>query len=201
MTLKLFLTSSEIQASQYEALEQLLGKKLNSTKCALIENGADPYGESEQYFVTINRDALTQTEMHIECVDLRTYEGTFYEFDLIWLGGGNTFYLRHILKNFEDKIKDHLDKGKVLAGSSAGTLVVGPSIEEIDNIDDPYLSPEIIGTGLGLTKYCVLSHKDNPNLNEQLNESVNNFKANGHEVIQLEDGQVFVQLNDSYEII
>lgn len=201
MTLKLFLTSSEIQASQYEALEQLLGKKLNSTKCALIENGADPYGESEQYFVTINRDALTQTEMHIECVDLRTYEGTFYEFDLIWLGGGNTFYLRHILKNFEDKIKDHLDKGKVLAGSSAGTLVVGPSIKEIENIDDPELTPERIDTGLHLTKYCVISHKDNPNLNEQLNESVNNFKANGHEVIQLEDGQVFVQLNDSYEII
>jgi dipeptidase E len=201
MALKLFLTSNEILPSQYGELEKLVGKKLDFIKCALIENGADPYGENEQAFVTVNRDALLRTEMHIVRIDLRTFEGNFDEYELIWLGGGNTFYLRYILKDFEDKIRDHVEKGKVLAGSSAGTLVVGPSIEEIDNIDDPYLSPEIIGTGLGLTKYCVLSHKDNPKFKEELAKSVDRFKANGHEVIQLDDGQVFVQPDDGYAII
>ena len=201
MAIKLFLTSTELLPHQHQTLRDIIGSNLSEIRCALIENAADPYGDIEQDFVTLNRDALIATGMKIEQLDLRVYEGSIEDYDIVWLGGGNTFYLRYILKNFEDKIKEHIEKGKVLAGSSAGALVLGPTIKEIDNVDNPYLSPEIIGIGLGLTKYCVLSHKDNPNFKEQLNKSVSKFETKGFEVIQIEDGQVFIQKDDIYKII
>lgn len=51
--MKLFLTSTELLPHQHQNLRDLIGKDLSETRCALIENAADPYGEAEQDFVTL----------------------------------------------------------------------------------------------------------------------------------------------------
>jgi len=49
--------------------------------------------------------------------------------DVIWLGGGNTYYLRWILKETgaDDIIINLVQQGKVYAGWSAGAMVAGPN--------------------------------------------------------------------------
>lgn len=50
--------------------------------------------------------------------------------DLIYLGGGNTYYLMHYLRRsrFGELILQYIKEGGVLAGSSAGAIVMTPTI-------------------------------------------------------------------------
>jgi dipeptidase E len=51
--------------------------------------------------------------------------------DIIYVEGGNTFYLLNAMRrcNFEKTIRKLLKEGKVYIGSSAGSMVVGKTIE------------------------------------------------------------------------
>lgn len=205
MTIKLFLTSSEILPNQHEYLAQLAGKPLKELKCGLIENAADPYDDryEEDSFVNVSRRALDATGMNISTIDLRSYSGDFSEFDMIWLGGGNTFYLRWLIEenNLKDKIIDFANSGKIYAGSSAGAIVAGPTIEDVDTIDDPDVPPNRIDEGLNLTKYVVLPHVNHPVCADKIAESAKHIMTKNLDLIELEDGMIFVQKDEKYEII
>lgn len=51
--------------------------------------------------------------------------------DAIYIAGGNTFYILHHLKKagFVKKLKDHVKSGRVLAGLSAGAIIMTPDID------------------------------------------------------------------------
>lgn len=84
-------------------------------------------------------------------------------YDLIYIMGGNPFYLLNFLKkgNFKEAFEALLLKGKIIIGSSAGSVVLGPSIELVYEFE-PGMN-EKIGlrdfTGLGLTKIEICPHK------------------------------------------
>jgi dipeptidase E len=204
MAIKLFLTSTEILPHQYEYLEKLAGKPLTEISCGLIENAADPYNDdSEDSFKIINRNALADTKLKITPIDLRSYTGDFSEFDMIWLGGGNTFYLRWLIEenNFKDKIVNFAKSGKIYAGSSAGTIVAGPTIEDVDTIDDPDVPPQRIDEGLNITKYVVLPHVNNPDCKDEIAESAKRIQTKNLDLIEIEDGMIFIQKDDTFEIL
>ena len=205
MTTRLFLTSSEILPNQHEYLYQLAGKPLNELKCGLIENAADPYDDryEEDSFVNVSRRALDATSMNISTIDLRTYDGDFSDFDVLWVGGGNTFYLRWLIeeKNFEEKIANFVKSGKVYVGSSAGAIITGPTIEDADTIDDPSEAPKRIDEGLNLTKYVVLPHVNHPACAEEIAESAKRIMAKNLDLIELEDGMIFIQKDEHYDVL
>lgn len=204
MTIKLFLTSTEILPHQYEYLEKLAGKPLSEMSCGLIENAADPYNDdSEDSFKLINRNAMADTKLKITLVDLRSYTGNFSEFDMIWLGGGNTFYLRWLIeeKNFKNKIINFAYSGKIYAGGSAGAIIAGPDIEDADTVDDPNAAPYRIDNGLHITKYVVLPHVNNPDCAEEIGESAKRTLAKNLDLIELEDGMIFIQQDEHFDIL
>ena len=53
------------------------------------------------------------------------------DFDIIYMMGGNTFYLLDVIRkySFDKTIKDFINKGKIYIGSSAGSIILGNSIE------------------------------------------------------------------------
>lgn len=205
MTTRLFLTSTEILPNQHAYLEQLAGKPLDQLKCGLIENAADLYEDkqSEDGFVKVFRRALDATRMNITTLDLRTYKGDFNEFDMIWLGGGNTFYLRWIIEenNFTNKIISFVNSGKIYAGSSAGAIIAGPTIQDADTLDDPTVATKRIDQGLHLTKYVVLPHANNPECVIEIGESAKRILAKKLDLIELEDGMIFIQKDQYYEVL
>jgi dipeptidase E len=82
-------------------------------------------------------------------------------FDVIFVSGGNTFYLLQQAQKsgFIEVVKDLLNRGKLYIGSSAGSCVAGPSIYPIRNIDSPDMAPKLNGyDGFGLVNFLVLPH-------------------------------------------
>ena len=53
------------------------------------------------------------------------------DFDIIYMLGGNTFYLLDVIRktNFDKQIIDFINKGKIYIGSSAGSEILGSSID------------------------------------------------------------------------
>jgi dipeptidase E len=163
--MKLFLSSLTVSADHLPRFIELVGKKPDQIKLGLIENAIDVF-EGTPAWVGAHRDTLKGHGMHIEHIDLREFSDpaklhkTLSDLDVIWVGGGNTFYLRYILsKSGADKIIAELvGKGTVYAGSSAGAIVAGPTLNHFQEADNAELSPELILTGMELTDVVVVPH-------------------------------------------
>ena len=59
-------------------------------------------------------------------------------FDIMYMMGGNTFYLLDVIRktNFDKEIIDFINSGKIYIGSSAGSEILGNSIEPAIWYDD-----------------------------------------------------------------
>lgn len=139
--MKFFLSSTNITTDLQPYFLKLVGKKVADIKFALIENAADPYQEYERGFVYETRCVFEALGMQIGRIDLREYgpkKKNLYDelkkFDVIWIGGGNTFYLRWVLKKsgFDKAIAELLNSGIVYGGGSAGAIITGPSLDKYD---------------------------------------------------------------------
>ena len=114
--------------------------------------------------------------------------------DIIWLGGGNTFYLRWILRESgaDEIIIDLINNGAVYAGWSAGAIIAGPTLEGVENMEETSNLPEMITTGLNLTSTIVIPHIDNPDFFEAAKKTVDVIQKAGFHVQPLTDSQALV---------
>jgi dipeptidase E len=166
--MKLFLYSLSLSEAQAAVLTQLVGKAAKDISFALIENAADVEEGSEAWLGQF-REAIRSQGYQVEVVDLRHWRDNrtgLYEKlaskDVIWLGGGNTYYLRWLLKETgaDDLIKALVKNGKVYAGWSAGAMVAGPTLQHIEAMETRMAAPEPILDGLRLTNVVVVPHID-----------------------------------------
>lgn len=60
----------------------------------------------------------------------KTYSKDLREFDAMWIGGGNTFLLLDQIRKsgFEEPLREFLAAGKLVAGNSAGAIILGSDI-------------------------------------------------------------------------
>lgn len=167
-TMKLFLSSEAISDGLAPAFFELVGKAPGDTKIVIIENAAD-VSRGNKSWVLDNRKQIVSLGCHVELVDLKDYKNKLAELeaalgqgDVIWLGGGNTYYLRWILhETGADKIIIKLVRhGKVYGGGSAGAIMAGPTLQYFEAADDPSLAPVLILDGLGLTDIVTVPHWD-----------------------------------------
>ena len=83
------------------------------------------------------------------------------EVDVIYVEGGNEFYLmQEIRKSGFDKIVcEHVDKGQIYIGTSAGSMVAGPDISLLYTKRDALKGPKLESyKGLGLVDFCIIPH-------------------------------------------
>jgi dipeptidase E len=166
--MKLFLSSLAVSADHLPQFVELVGKDPKQTKLGLIENAADVEAGPKPW-VEEHRKTLQDHGFQIESIDLTTFtdgqpglKDKLADQDVIWIGGGNTYYLRYLLsKTGADLIITELvNKGTVYGGGSAGAIVAGPTLNHFQAADDPKLSPELILTGLELTDVVIVPHMD-----------------------------------------
>lgn len=190
--MKLFLSSLAISDVQADELAKLVGKPAPDIKVALIENASDVY----ESWVNQIRPALQNPGFAVEVVDLRKYRGkrdaleqVLYGQDVIWLGGGNTFYLRWILRETgaDEIIKALVAGGVVYGGDSAGAIMAGPTLKHFEIADDPSDAPELILDGLHLTDSVVVPHMDNAKFAAIIHGINDKLKADGYKTVPLTD--------------
>lgn len=207
--MKLFLASTNITTELQPYFLNLVGKEFTDIKFALIENAADPYPEEKKGFVYETRNDFEALGMQLERIDLREFIAhpknileALKKFDVIWLGGGNVFYLRWVLKasGFDAIITEFLKADVVYGGGSAGAIVAGPVLDKFDLADDISKSPELLTKGLGLTTLTVLPHWGHEKYQAKLQEIKDHYDKTDHEIITLSDQQAILVNGDSWKI-
>lgn len=161
---RLILTSSFHTVAQPLLQKGLLSSKTVSV--AFIPTAGDPYGERP--WIDADRRALEDLGYKVFIVDLKdkTSEQLKASLDpaqMIFVAGGNTTYLFEMVhqSGFSSVIHALLAEGRVYVGSSAGSLLAGPSVEpfiEEDRAELPKAFSLHDPTGLQLVDYIILPH-------------------------------------------
>ena len=207
---KLFLYSMNISPLQCERLTKLVNKKPTDIQIAVIENATDVI-QGDTSWQEAFREMLSTNGYQLEQVDLREWYDQEQELanklsgkDVIWLGGGNTYYLRWILKRSgaDAIIKKLVNSGTVYAGWSAGAIMAGPTTRFFNEMgDDPAEAPEKIEEGLCLTEMVVVPHRDHQDFKAGALKTNELLQKAGCTTVLLGDQEALVIEDDRYTII
>ena len=207
--MKLFLASLAINDQQAIELARLVGKDQKDIKLALIENAADGEDGPKEWVIQ-NREMIQSHVFEVEIIDLKQYgdnhdglKAKLADVDVIWCGGGNTYYLRWLLKETgADKlIAEHVKQGKVYGGGSAGAIVAGPTLKHFDAADDTDAVPEIIMDGLHFIDSVIVPHMDNPKFTSIIHGINDKLKADGYKTVPLGDAQALIIDGESQRVV
>lgn len=132
--MKLLLTSGGLtNPSICKALVSLVGKPTKETKIAFIPTAANSErGDKEWLINDLHR--IKQQGYFVDIIELTALTPSavveaLEDKDVIFIGGGNTFYLSYWLqKRGLFKLLPKLLKTKVYAGISAGSMIMGESL-------------------------------------------------------------------------
>ncbi|HBC8576068.1 TPA: Type 1 glutamine amidotransferase-like domain-containing protein [Corynebacterium striatum] len=157
---------------------------------------------SEAPFAREERHAIA--DLASEFVPLTVAETPVDEFkqqldraDCVYVAGGETFSLLYALKSSGafDVLVTAIRGGLPYAGSSAGAVIAGPSIEPISVMDDPGTAPALKDfAGLSLTPHVVVPHAQGttgPYSIEVISGTVEKYGENWN-LLLLRDGQALV---------
>lgn len=103
--------------------------------------------------------------IHLEEKTSKDLEKDFEGVDIIFVAGGNTFYLLQEARKsgFCDLVWRLVKQGVIYAGASAGAVLAGPTVEPVKYLDSIKEAPELEDyTGLGLVEYVVIPHNIYP---------------------------------------
>ena len=122
------------------------------------------------FYVKADRKALEKLGLIVEELEItKTFfddiKSKILNTDYLFVSGGNTFFLLQELKRTgTDKlIIEHINKGKVYIGSSAGSAILSKNIEYLKYMDTPKAAPDLINnfTSLGVVDFYTLPHCKN----------------------------------------
>lgn len=159
---KIVLTSCGIIDSELkDQFYRLLDKDISQIKLLYItiavdgEKDTDRKWLEEEYATILNLGIKKEniTEYHYEeNVDFSSY-------DIIYMIGGNTFYLLKELKekNLVKKIIQAINNGVIYIGSSAGSIILGKTIETALPYDENWVGIEDF-TGLNIVDGIIIPH-------------------------------------------
>jgi len=198
---KILLTSSGFDNENISnAFKQLIPSPIESLKACIITTASSNWKEknknailTKQFFDKLGFIEVQFLDVEFEDVNL------LRNFDVIYLNGGNPFYLSHFLieSGAGEVIKQMSEEGKIIVGSSAGSLVLGPSIKIIDLLHNDWNTVNLTNfDGLNLVDFSICAHyqhyldKEN-NIKELEKESC-------YTIHRLNDGEGILILDDKF---
>ncbi|MDQ0876519.1 dipeptidase E [Paenibacillus sp. V4I3] len=134
---KMLLTSDGFTTSKItEALLRLIDQSPNKSTAAIIPTAHGRLKSLAPVSIKAKQAFESMGFQKSDFIDIEFENAEkLYDYDVICLSGGNPYYLLHHLKSSgADKIiKELSNKGTVLVGISAGTVVLGPDIRIVDH--------------------------------------------------------------------
>ncbi|GHV53198.1 putative peptidase Lmo0363 [Deltaproteobacteria bacterium] len=126
--------------------------------------------EKVVFYVSADKRTLAKLGLIIDELDVSStpYDemvNRISDADYIFVEGGNTFFLLQELKRSgADKlIIEHINKGKLYIGASAGSMVVSENIEYVKYMDNPAAAPNLNDdfSALSVIDFCIVPHCTN----------------------------------------
>lgn len=142
----------------------------------------------------VNIDNKNKNELLEELIDI----------DIIFIAGGNTFYLLQEAKKskFDEIIIELIWKGIIYIWSSAGTLLVGPSIELALDIDNQNEVPQLTSyDSLGIIDFVILPHYDDERFKQKIDNNLLKFSKIKYKTIKITDQQAVLVNGENIQIV
>lgn len=179
---------------------------IGGMRVAVIPTAADPYAEKP--WLEKDIAALNALGYDVFACDLKDKSETaLYEelrdADLIFVGGGNTFYLLHHarLSGFDRVLPRLLEEGAWYIGSSAGSVFMGPTLEPIRTLDDADVVKDLESvTALGYASSVILPHYGNEKYKKTIDDVIASWKGE-EKLLTLTDEQALVVTEDGERLV
>lgn len=180
-------------------------------RVAYIGNAKDYYGEpARAEKVKEHKAQFESLGFAFKEIDLRQYFKTkvpgniLDNFGLVWCAGGNTFLLNTamVLSGFDKVLINKVKSDKIAyGGSSAGSIIAGPTLKGADHGDAPedvgkFYQTDVIWQGLGLVDFVCIPHYTTAWYEQDALLMEKQLKRDGTKYRALEDGQVFIVNKD-----
>ncbi len=155
---------------------ELAGKTVTYIPTAGIVEGTEVMIEDETN--TLESLGLKVDVLDVSAASYDSIVRTLTKNDIIFVGGGNTFYLlQELRRSGADKILiQEVNKGKLYIGESAGAIIACPDIGYCVGMDSPEKAPELTDyTGLGLVDFYIVPHIGNDEMGEAAEKAVEEY--------------------------
>lgn len=159
---KIVLTSCGVIDSKLkEQFYKLLDKDISKVKLLYITIAVD--GEKDTDRTWLEEEYATILDLGIKEENIVEYHYEenmdFSSYDIIYMIGGNTFYLLKELreKNLAEKIIQAINNGVIYIGSSAGSIILGKTIETALPYDENWVNL-VDFKGLNIVDGIIIPH-------------------------------------------
>lgn len=197
--MKLYLSSEGIP--DIGVFSKFVDKQPEEIRLGLIFHAKDykPEAEREEKL----KEAITHFEnfgIAVEVINLFSQPTLeqLLAYDVLWLNGGNTFYLRWAIaeSGSEELLKDAFNQGVIYAGDSAGAVIAGSTIDKYETADNPTVAPYKVSAGLNYFKIGLIPHWGSEEYAAVLSSIEESFKNDGYETIRMTDNGYVLIEND-----
>jgi dipeptidase E len=138
------------------------------------------------------------TEFDVKNKTNNELEVALQDIDLLYVTGGNTYYLLEAMNQigFKETLINFLQKGGVYMGSSAGSIVMCPDIDFVREMDEPDKASLDSTAGCALVDFAIMPHIDQPRFNNIFEKTLKTTNK-GKQIIGLRDNQA-LWVEDNY---
>ena len=177
---KLILVSTLCQVTDLvrKVEPELAGKTVTYIPTAGIVEEIDGMIENETN--TLQSLGLKVDVLDVSSASYESIVSALTQNDIIFVGGGNTFYLlQELRRSGADKIvAQDVNKGKLYIGESAGAVIACPDIGYCSGMDSPEKAPDLTDyTGLGLVDFYIVPHIGNEEMGEAAKKAVEEYNS------------------------
>lgn len=187
-------------------VKKFLNEKTESKKILFIPTATNV--DEYKKYIHLTQKVFEDFGYEVENFDIsvfseETVKEKISETKIIFVSGGNTFYLLQELKkkNLISYLREKIENGLLYIGESAGSVITAPNIEYADIVDDKALATELNDyTGLNLVDFYVVPHFEEEPFVESSRKVVELYKdkldlkvINNKEVVLVE--------NDDFRIV
>lgn len=158
----IFLTSCGIINNEIKKeFYKVITKDVKDLKVLYITTAAD--GEADPDKTWMEEEFQTILDLGILKENIMEYKIgnkiNINEFDVVYMMGGNTFYLLDIIRKtgFDKNIEEFINSGKIYVGSSAGSEILGNSINVALGYDENNVNMTDF-TGLKIVDGLIIPH-------------------------------------------
>ena len=181
----IFLKNMILTSSLYESIElvkKFLDKNTESKKILFIPTATNV--DEYKKYIHLTQKAFEDFGYEVENFDVsifseNTAKEKLSEAKIVFISGGNTFYLLQELKrkNLTSYLKERIENGLLYIGESAGSVIAAPDIEYASIVDDKTLATELDDyTGLNLVDFYIVPHFEEEPFVESSRNTVELYK-------------------------
>ena len=174
-----------LTSSLYESIElvkKFLDKNTESKKILFIPTATNV--DEYKKYIHLTQKAFEDFGYEVENFDVsifseNTAKEKLSEAKIVFISGGNTFYLLQELKrkNLIPYLKERRENGLLYIGESAGSVIATPNIEYASIVDDKTLATELNDyTGLNLVNFYIVPHFEEEPFVESSRNTVELYK-------------------------